>query len=85
MTFEEAINNAWDYWDGDDEWRLWANEGDEIIAIIYFHGYTDGKCGLRVPVDSDEIEFPDLWTAKLHGFAVAKLLRARFKDLSPVE
>jgi hypothetical protein len=65
------IEEAWQYCPGDDWWRLY--DQDKIRAIIHFHGFSDGKCVLRVR-DGEELVFPDLWTAKIHGFAVNMLL-----------
>jgi hypothetical protein len=59
---KQRIEEFWEYYAGDDEWHSW-----ELWACIYFHGYENGECGLRMR-DCYEIKFPDLWSAKVYGF-----------------
>jgi hypothetical protein len=45
-----------------------GKNGMDCRACIYFYGYENGECGLRMFEDGHEIKFPDLWSAKVYGF-----------------
>ena len=64
---------AWEYWSGDDEWRL-EHDGSEGLAVIYLAEYRHPAVGLRVQWAAPEIEFPNLEEAMFFGYAAVQLL-----------
>jgi hypothetical protein len=76
QTLKQAVQDFWEYYEVDDEWRhFYGPPGRENIAVIYLHGYKNGRCGLRIESGADEIAFPDVEAAKLYGFAVLQVYR----------
>lgn len=73
---KEVIENFWEYWGGDDEWRhygetKWKNGKwveVEPYLTIFLHGHREPEVGLRAGDGGEEWIFPDLWSAKVFGF-----------------